>query len=438
MTAKQSAPVSLPPPSFRPRATRVVDQPVWVLASWWLLGSLLVWSYGVNNLPIPGIRAPLVDLVFIGLLIRSSYYWRPFVQQRLGKTIWQLLLWLTAFVFVRVLADYQTYGLQAVRDSLFAIEAWAIFLGWGLAHRVGRIAVERALSLIFAICLVWFCFYPVRDSIVQLSPIVGVQKPVYLAGFTSIGFVSAWALLWFIRRPGRLAVCASIVALGAVFMAQTRGVLAGLVLAGVVSVALTNDRYQGRALGRVLVACALVVSLFAVLPPLPGRLGTVSPSTIVDLVKSGLGEKSAVSSSLDDREKWFDATVEAINSTRFGLVTGVGLGRDLTGGFGTDVKVTRPHNDFLEYFARLGIIGFLPWVGLWFVTLRELVRLARRKIPIATWGVGVASVALLVSLTQPLAAFAYGGMVYWMLVGLVLGSAIDPTEETVAPASLAA
>jgi len=418
-------PLSASPVDGEQSAAAFVDQPVWVLASWCLLASLLVWSYGVNNIAIPRIEAPLVDLMFIALLVRSRRFWLPFRDETPGRQVFACLVWLTTFVFVRAVFDYKTYGLQAIRDSLFAVEAWAIFLGWGLARRVGRVGVERALTVTFTICLGWFCLYPFRDSIVSRSPIVGVLKPVHLAAFTSIGFVSAWALLWFIRRPGRFAIGASVVALAAVFMAQSRGVLAGLVLAGLASVALARDRHKTRAAGRVLVAGALVVITFAALPPLPGRLGTVSPGTIVDLVRSGLGEKTAVSSSLGDREKWFDATVDAIGSTRFALVSGVGLGRDLTGGFGTDVKVTRPHNDFLEYFARLGIVGFLPWLGLWFVTARELVRWARRQETMAAWGLGVASVGLLVSLTQPMAAFAYGGMVYWMLIGLALGSSTE-------------
>jgi len=343
--------------------------------------------------------------------------------------VFHLLVWLTAFVIVRVLVDFESYGLQAVRDSLFALEAWAVFLGWGLARRVGRVGVDRALTVIFALCLVWFCLYPFRDSIASFSPVVGVQKQVRLAEFTSIGFVSAWALLWFIRRPGRRAVVASIVALGVVFMAQTRGVFAGLALAALASIVIARDQRWARALGRLVVAGVLVVSAFAMLPPLPGRLGTISTSTIVGLVRSGLGQDSDVSSSLSDREKWFDATVDAIQSTRFGPVVGVGLGRDLTGGFGTDVKVTRPHNDFLEYFARLGIIGFLAWLGLWIVTVREIVRYARQRVPIAMWGLGVVSVSLLVSLTQPFASFAYGGMVHWMLMGIVLGSAGDEPQE---------
>lgn len=412
------------------RTAKLIDQPIWVVAAWGLLGSLLVWSYGVNNVPIPGVSAPLVDLVFVVLLVRSRRFWRPFLSDRLGRRLFRLLVWLTAFVALRAVADYRSYGLQAIRDSLFALEAWAILLGWGLARRVGRRAVERSLSVLLAVSLSWFCLYPVRDSILSISPVVGIQKSVPLAEFTSIGFVGAWALLWFIRRPGRTSVIASVVAIAVIFMAQTRGVLAGLVLAAFATMGMAQDTHNARVAGRILVAIGVVVSLFAVLPPLPGRLGKIGSSTLVDLVESGLGMKTTVSSSLDDREKWFDATVAAIKSTRFGVVTGVGLGRDLTGGFGTDVKVTRPHNDFLEYFARLGLVGFLPWLGLWVFAIRELVAQARRRIPIAVWGVGVASVSLLVSLTQPMASFAYGGMVHWMIVGIVIGAVADQPTLT--------
>src|SRR6185369_14717648 len=165
-------PLSASPVDAEQSAAAFVDQPVWVLASWCLLASLLVWSYGVNNIAIPRIEAPLVDLMFIALLVRSRRFWLPFRDETPGRQVFACLVWLTIFVFVRAVFDYKTYGLQAIRDSLFAVEAWAIFLGWGLARRVGRVGVERALTVTFTICLGWFCLYPFRDSIVSRSPIV--------------------------------------------------------------------------------------------------------------------------------------------------------------------------------------------------------------------------------------------------------------------------
>ena len=313
-----------------------------------------------------------------------------------------------------------------MRDALLALEIWAVFLGWGLARRVGVAGVKKALSIMFGMSLAWFCLYPIQDRVVPLFPVVGVQRPTNLASFTSFGFVAAWALLWFSRRRGTNAVVGSCIAVAVILMATARGVLAGLVLAGIVSLCANPRRQPTRTFVRLGAAAALLLALMAILPPLPGRLGSVTPSTFVGLIESGFGEKSDVSSSYNDRQQFMSATLEALSTTRMGYVFGVGLGRDLTGGFVADVKITKPHNDFLEYFARLGVIGFAPWIGVWIIVFRELFRRARADFAIARWGVAALSVSLLMCLTQPFSSFAYGGMVQWLTMGLVLGCSETP------------
>jgi hypothetical protein len=410
--------------------TPLAKQPVWCIAAWLTIALLVIWSYGANNIAIPGLPVPLVDVVLVALLVRTRHYWRPFTRVGPGRTILLLLLLLSTYGGVRLLTDFPESGLAAIRGSVFIIEIWAILLGVALMRRLGRDNVERVISIILATALLWFCLYPFRLQISEVSPIVGVQRPARLFSFTSIGFISAYALLWFAPRQTRLSYALSAVALGTLFMAQLRGVFAGLVVAAAVLVFVSRSNARRNVVRRLLVGALAAIAVISLLPPLPGRLGTTSVSTFTDMVATGFGGEGSVGSSLDDRRGWTKATLDAIQGERMGWVFGVGFGDDLTGGFsiGPDAAILTPHNDFLEFYARLGI-GSLAWIALWIVTTREMYRKARRGQHLAQWGLGATAVTIAVSLTQPFSSFAYGGLVWWTLVGLALGEQTRPSTE---------
>jgi hypothetical protein len=166
----------------------------------------------------------------------------------------------------------------------------------------------------------------------------------------------------------------------------------------------------------------LALLALSLLPPVPGRLGQVTPGMFVVLAVTGVGGEGSVPTSYGDRMDWMNTTLDKVTTTPLGPVLGVGFGEDLTGGFGLEgIEVVNPHNDFLEVYARLGAMA-VPWFLLWAVVLRVLGRVARQGDRLAAWGLTAASVAVFVSLTQPFSAFAYGGLVWWMLAGIVVGT----------------
>jgi hypothetical protein len=388
-----------------------------------MLGGLLVWSYGTNNLALPGVPIPLVDLLLVALVIHSRRWWRPFTQAGSGNLILALLVVLAAFSAVRLIVDYPKHGMLAVRGAVFALEVWAILLGVAVARRVGRPTVDRMITVLFALALAWFCLYPWRSQVVQLSPVVGVQREARLFSFTSAGFVSAWAIFWFGQRRSTNSTVATVAALFVVMLVQSRGVLAGSLVGLMLLLWVSRPVHRGVMIRRMLIGGTAVVLLLAVLPPLPGRLGVASVDTLIDLARTGIGLQGNVATSFDDRSNWNEATLSAISDQRLGWIVGVGFGQDLTRGFGVaGAQVINPHNDFLEFYARLGL-GALPWFALWWVAASRMWRQARNNDHLARWGLAASGVTVMVSLTQPFSSFAYGGMTWWLLVGLVLASA---------------
>lgn len=419
--SKSSA--SRPRRALRRTKYTLMTMPAWCASAFLALFALLIWSYGTNNIPVPGTKLPLVDVVFALLLFRTRKYWVRGDLPNWARQARMLLLVLTVATAVRLSIDIHDYGNLALRDALFVVEAWAILLGYSLAVRLGRPEIIRRIGLMFVIAVFWFLAYPARDSIEAWSPIVGIQRPVPLLTFTSTAHVSAWALLWFLgRKDLKGHVLTSLAVVGLLF-AQSRGAFVGTALSAIVMWIVRPRWSTARRYLRLASLGALALVVFSILPPLPGRLGAVRPEVLVDLAATGLGREGQVSSSFDDRTEWLSFTVGALTNEPIRLMVGVGLGVDLADGFTADgVLVRKPHNDFLEAYARLGL-GSLPWFGLWFVTLRELVRRSRLGDRLASWGLGASMVTILISLTQPFSAFAYGGLVWWLLAGMVLGAA---------------
>lgn len=414
----------------------LLGSPTWCVGAWSVLLLLVMWGYGANNVAIPGVPIPFVDIALIALFVRSRRWWYPFIAAGIGRTMLIALVALSMVVAIRLAVDIPRHGLEAARGALFAVEVWAVFVGAAVARRLGRERVVSLLTLLFAIALAWYCLYPFRATIVAWSPSVGVRRSTNLFSFTRMGLIGAWALLWFGLRRSLLApigVGASIVI---VILAQSRGTIAGVVASITVVVAASHrraKRARSRLLQRVGIGLAIGIALLAVAPTTTGRLGTVSIDTYIDLARSAIGQDTSVASSFDDRVEWFDSTIQSIRDTRLGWLAGVGFGTDLTGGFGVaGTDVVNPHNDLLEFYARLGVF-VLPWLAMWAVSFREFWRRARSGDRLALWALGAWMSMVAGSLTQPFNSFAYGGMVWWMLTGLVIGlPAVEHADDQTA------
>jgi O-antigen ligase len=120
-----------------------------------------------------------------------------------------------------------------------------------------------------------------------------------------------------------------------------------------------------------------------------------------------------------------------------GWLVGVGLGPDLIRSVpGTNSQLRKPHNDYLEVFARLGVPALIAFVGMLFTATFGVLRAARRARGEAAgllwWIFAVVVVFLLIAATQPLLAFPYGTIPLFTLLGAGLALANrgtrDPTE----------
>jgi O-antigen ligase len=405
-------------------------QSSWERVAWLALGGLLTLSYGFNNVqvPVPGLPVPLVDVLLVALLLGSRKHWTGFAQNA-GREITGALCLLLALGLFRLTIDVPRHGALALRDALFVLEAFGLLLGVAMAQRLSREACERIVRALFMLATGWLALYPVRDAIQAASPVVGVQKAVPLLSFTSAGIVAALALLWFLDESSPRFRVFTVVAVGVVLLAQMRGVYLAIPIALVVRGLLGRAKRgtsAGVVLGRAIAPALVMLAIFSVVP-LPGRLGVAGPELVVEQLSTLRGEKGAGSGSLEAREEWWPRVIERVQREPAGQVIGVGFGPDLLAGYeGPDgSKIRKPHNDFLEIWARTGWLGLAVWLLLLGRIVRALLCVARAGDRIAIWALSMQPVFVIVALSQPLFAFAYGGLVYFVLCGLALAPSVD-------------
>jgi hypothetical protein len=397
---------------------------------WALIGVLVLWSNGANNVPLPFTPAPLVDVVLGALLVVTATRWWTVAADQPVRIILIALIALSTIVAVRLPFDMSRFGTLAPRDALFALEAWTLLLGIWIARIMGPDRVVRAITILFTVSLAWFALYPWQYRIADLGPSFGIQYDTPLLVFTSASFAAGWAMWWFALRRGALAYAGIAAASLAVLLTQSRGFYLSFALTAVVAIVIAViHRHRGirseslrihQALLRITAMGALGLVLLWILPPIPGgRIDEVSPGFIWEQIQTLTGADGPGAGSIDDRVLWIERTWSKVHSEAHGPLIGIGLGENLAEFASVDGRPVRtPHNDFLEIYARLGLAGLLPLLVIWGTVFRQAWRGQRNGGPSA-WLLPMTILAAVVSLTQPFLMFAYGGLVFWGLAGVI-------------------
>ena len=398
--------------------------PWWSYPIWIALFGLAVWSYGFNNVPL--IRPlPLVDaLVFLAVVFSFSHWWSlrgvPVVRKLLV-----LLSVLGIVVILRLLVDIPKFGLLAVRDALFAFELWILLPTIALGSMLGERSINRWMFWLFSTATAWFLLYPWQEVLTAVSPVVGIQRPVPLFSFTTAGFLSVVVFFWFICYPRRIiATIGAAASLLILLLAQSRGAyLAFLGTAFVLS--LLHAGGFIKRLGRIILACTIVGGILTLTSGLLiGRLDIpVGIDAVVKQLRTLAGEEGPGAGSFYHRLVAWPSVIEQVLSEPLGPLFGIGLGPDLFQGFalGPDILVRKPHNDFLEIWARLGVFGLLPWLGILSVLLMQAIKGARKSLNHG-WVLALQITLWITSLGQPAMGFAYITLLWAGLTGLWIGA----------------
>jgi O-antigen ligase len=134
----------------------------------------------------------------------------------------------------------------------------------------------------------------------------------------------------------------------------------------------------GRLLSVLAAPIAVVLLLTVIGVEIPGRIGPVRADFFLQHFRSIFGAEDTPGSTLRGRIDWYDQVFARTSKNPwwgegFGLPL-ITFENDLTGGV-----VRQPHNSSLTVLARLGIIGFLPWVAFHLYVLKRFIYAFRQR-----------------------------------------------------------
>lgn len=402
----------------------IAERKLWSYALWVAIFGLAVWSYGFNNVPLLFLHIPLVDALVLLAVIFGLRNWWVLRRNSIVKSLLVLLSALILVVLFRLVVDFPRFGLLAVRDALFAFELWVILPTIAHGYALGERRLNRCLLWLFCIATVWFLLYPWRDLLYAISPVVGIQRPVPLFAFTTAGFLSVPIFFWCLwNRRGLVGGFWASAALLILLMVQSRGVYLAFLGSVIALLALWSGSVQQWA--KIVPVGVVVGTVLSVLGgSVTGRLGVpVGLDTAIAQLKTLEGEEGPGEGSFEHRLVAWPAVIEQVLSDPLGWFFGVGLGPDLFQGFalGPDILVRKPHNDFLEIWGRLGVVGLLPWLGILAILGWEAFKGALRN-PKHGWILALQLVLWVTSAGQPAMGFAYITVLWAGLTGLWIGA----------------
>lgn len=403
-----------------------------------LFAGAVLLGYGFANLGLSGsLPLPLTEIL-LGPLVAIALT-RP--ETRLPLRILVPLFLFVYLVAVRLVFDYPVWGIFAIRDTTTAIEAFLIAVGYravvrdGVEYWIGRLRWIMGAALIYGIA------YPWRTQLAGSSPTVGLQRPTALLDPRGVKFTVVAACLYFVVfGRGWVRTLAIGLCIGelAVFQARTLYVLfpVAIILVG----------WAMRRVGRVMtyLAPALLIGglmlAWASTFSIEGRRGPVTTSFIEAHASTLLGDQGPMAGSIQGRKTWFQLTVDDVTRSPGTILVGVGLGPDLTFGMlqgKAGQLVRKPHDDYLEVFAREGIIGLVLFLTIILGCLIPTARRARSGSGVqerfCAWAFASAVVYLGVAGAQPLLSFPYGSVPTFLILGMGLAAARSPrrVQETV-------
>lgn len=403
-------------------------------------GGSVVLGYGFANLglSVGGTPIPLAEILLVILGACMLLIDRPLLAKSLQRFPWILILLLWASI--RFVFDYPVWGEAALRDATFFLELLFVVVGyWAMAHW-GPNAIVRIFSWSFVVATGYFMLYPWRESLREISPTVGLQRPESLLGNDAgVGLAACGAILFFlVVRPHKMMVLCAAVLVPVIFLVQSRGVYLALILSLVVLAISRPKHSSGGVLRRLGVVVAVAsFGLILLLPlGLQGRVGTASVGFFGDQLETLLGSAGPGAGTIDDRQRWTQSTLAAVSEQQAGWLVGVGLGPDLIEGFDLagGVSVRKPHNDYLEIFARTGLVGLFALVLLFIPLFRALLRSSRRGHtgPLVRWVLAMCVAYFFVAATQPTFWFPYGTIPVFVPLGAAL-ALIDEIDGRYGP-----
>lgn len=244
------------------------------------------------------------------------------------------------------------------------------------------------------------------------------QNPNRLAMFATLGLIFIWQYLE--AHPGvryrGVALVAALLMVVTVFLSASRGGIVGLGVASTLMFVRRRQGFRGLAYGA---ATALVAAML---------IGQLLPPEAMERITNipGISDTSGGEGAGSIQRRQYTIGV-AIDIWATAPLMGVGLGNWSYQRFLTDPvrSVAVPHNSYLKVLAEGGLVTFLLFMALFYVTVRQLNAIVSHPRAIAwaradgvEWLVHATRIGLLTFLVFSLFADLFELIFFYLLIGL--------------------
>lgn len=416
---------------------------LWEKLSFIALAGFVILNYGFTNVSvIPGKPIPAGHVLLVAAILlayrRRRYEVAAFLDE--PAILWWLLL--VGLSVAHLVFDIPKYGTWAVRDASFVFEGLFMLVGFLWARRATQSnSVFTALAVLFALNTAYALTYPISDRLGAISPSAGLFLRVPLLGnYSAVSLFLIVGSLYYLLVMPHVKAWSSTLTLGLAalqaawsFVFQDRAVYLGTAAAMVVLVLFGGVR-RGARLAAVVAGSLTVffVLLAATGSVIQGRVGDVGPDFLWQHVRSLMGDPQTPASGTvqwrldilsDLRERWK-------NNSMITDTIGEGFGQPLIDfENATNVVVRQPHNTHVTVLIRLGALGFLLWVLMFWRILTSLFRFLRNsqrdpvRHDLALWLLLFYVVGVVFTTFQPWLEFSYGAVPFYFLAGFGIAMA---------------
>ena len=348
----------------------------------WLIAGYLILNYGFMQLRFPpnSIGVPIAELSILFFLLTIHY---PSMTPRLSIVfpITLLVCW-WIYIFIRAAMGYSSFGLWAFRDATNVIESLFLIGGFIFAQHPENIKkFFNWLPKILFIGCTYALTFPIGNIIQSISPkiVSGSGQMVSIIGmYTNSSLLLIWAavfILIFSSKEQKTILkkyLLSTFLIGfALLLFQARTVYLQILAIFFIFFIYRRDLINKLFIG--LILCLVFVSLLPFFEIVfSGRIRqTVSIDFLIKHFWAIFGTSSEgleqAAKGVSQRTDWWSSIYYRLSDSWYNLFLGLGYGFPLIDFHITgNVPVREPHNSYLSFIARSGLIGlaFFLWVHL--------------------------------------------------------------------------
>lgn len=344
----------------------------------WVVGLYLILNYGMMLVRIPpvGNGVPIGELTIIFVLLTIHY---PSTLPRLAMVfpVICLLFW-WCYIFLRASSAVPAYGVWALRDATNVIESLFLLCGFVFAQRPGNVELFfKWIKQLLVIACFYGLSYPFAHFLQKFSPKIvgGAGQVISLIGvYTNTPLMMLWAAFFIMihmsekreLRGQKYFISVSLIGF-TVMMFQARTIYLQILAIGLLFCFYRRDLINKSVIA--LMIFVFFISLFPFLDfKITGRLG--QEVSIAFFVKhfmaifgvAGEGLENAAYG-VSQRTDWWTSIYFRLTQNWSSLLMGLGYGFPLIDFHVTgNVPVREPHNSYVSFVARSGLIGLFSFI----------------------------------------------------------------------------